>query len=1029
MFKENNLENSCLEWFKKIDYEVLHGPDISPNGNNLKRNSYKEVIFEKTLKDAMFMINKGISKEILNEAIHKIKTHNSPSLIENNERFHQLITEGITIERPKDDGSIKTYKLWIFDRKNINNNIFQVVDQLYIVDGDNRKRTDLIIYINGLPIAIFELKNPTSETKTIQDSFNQIETYKNTITSLFNYNQLNIITDGVNAKVGTISSTIKKYMPWRSINDEKNSLNTIHQLKLIIMGIFNKERIIELIHDFILYQPDDFGTKKMIATYKQYFAVKKSIEATQRTMDKKNDQRIGVIWHPPGTGKSIMMAFYTRKLMLELGNPTIVVITDRTGLDNQLFETFNKSERLIREKPKQAENREHLKEILSVSSGGIVFTTIQKFEEDNSILTDRKNVIILVDEAHRSQYGFIGKIKRDNGDIKIKYGYAKYMRDALPNASYIGFTGTPIDIGHRNTKAVFGDYIDFYSISEAIQNGMIVETYYESKIVQIDIPEYEKKVLNDKIEDLIKEYPEEQKEIFKSKNLKLDKIVTANSRIKTVAREMIKHFEKREETIEGKAMAVTISRAAAVKLYEEIIKIRPTWHSEDDSKGKIKVVMSGSSDDPQKFQKHITSESQQRLVEKRLKDSNDSLKIVIVCNMWLTGFDVPALHTIYIDKPLKGHNLMQAISRVNRVYKDKPGGLIVDFIGITTSLQKALVSYTKEDQKMTGINYEELISQLYKEYEFIKNIFSDFDYNNFFTVKDDKKIDIILEAVDYILSTPAIDNKESNEQNFVEHVTLLSRIYALCSTHPKADNISNEIELFKTIKTFIVKSLSDGIHEKEMENRIHDLVSDSIITEGIIDIFQNRKSNVNISILSDRFLKEVKNSKNKNIAVRKLQMTLNSKIRKIKKKNIVKSEKFSKLLDETLISYKKRAIKTKNIIEKLISLAEEINRYENKRNKFGLSEKELAFFDILQDNKLVKKTFKSKELVLITRKLIKIIEEIVTIDWTVRPSIQAKIKVKVNKTLKKLNYPIDSSEEILEKIVEQAKSFDFKKAI
>lgn len=1029
MFNEDSLEKTCLNWFEEIGYTVLHGPDISTNGDNPKRDDYKEVVFKEILKDALITINSNIPMSAINEAIREILIHNSPSLIENNERFHKYITEGITVEYQRKDGSMKADKVWIFDKNNIDNNTFEVVDQLTIIEGDVQKKTDLVVYINGLPIAVFELKSATEEKATLQKSFNQIETYKNSISSLFNYNEINIITDGVNARVGTITATIERYMPWRSIDGKNLASRKIPQLEVIIKGIFHKERLIELIHDFILFQTDGVDITKIFSAYHQFFAVKKAVTETEIAISDEGDRRIGVVWHTQGSGKSLSMVFYAGKLMLGLNNPTIVVITDRIDLDDQLFQTFSKSERLIREKPKKADSRENLKEILSVDSGGIVFTTIQKFEENakDPILTDRKNVIVIADEAHRSQYGFIAEMQMEDNDVTTKYGYAKYMRDALPNASYIGFTGTPIDIDDKNTRAVFGEYIDVYDMTQAVDDGMTVKIYYESKIVKIDIPEDEKKALDEEIEKVTKGISEENKKTFKSRYSRLQEVVAADDRIKTVAEEVVNHFEKRQEAIFGKAMIVTISREAAVKLYDEITNINPTWHSEDDNKGNIKVVMSGSSDDPQSFQQHIRSKSQKKIVEKRMKDPDDNLNLVIVCDMWLTGFDVPPLHTLYIDKPLKGHNLMQAIARVNRVYKDKPGGLIVDFIGIADALKKALVSYTETDRKTTAIDYEELISELYKEYEIILGILHGYDYKRFFKAKATNKMGIITETMDYILSIPAEEKQDSGEKRFINHVNLISKLYGLCSTHPEAQKISEEIAFFKAVKSTLVKYFSeDSTSPQQVEGAINQLVSKAIAADGVIDIFEGTGIDVDMSILSDDFLEEVRKLQEKNVAVRTLEKILKTKVKVLSKKNLVKSERFSEMLDKTLLNYKNRAVETKHIIEELIKLAEEMNKAQEEENDLGLSDDEIAFYDALGNNKSAKELMKEEVLVKIASELAETIRNSITIDWTQRESVQAKIRVKIKRLLKRYKYPPDEAKEAIKTIMKQAELMSMK---
>lgn len=748
MFSEEELEEAGLEWFRELGYTVLFGPDIAPDGEYCERINYGQLVLEDRLRDALYRINSDISVKAIEDAMRKITIPTSPDMIINNRNFHHLITDGVDVEYQRTDGSTKTDKVWLFDEDNLNNNDWAVVNQFAIKEGKNSRRPDIIVFINGLPLAIFELKSASKEKATINKAYNQLQTYKREIPSLFNYNEMMIISDGVNARVGTITANIERFMPWRSINGEEVAPQSIPELEVLIKGIFDKNRFLELLHYFILFQDDGVNITKIFSAYHQYHAVKKATANTKLAVSDKGDRRIGVIWHTQGSGKSLSMVFYSGSLVLGLDNPTIVVITDRNDLDDQLFGTFSKSKELLRQEPKQAESREDLKKLLSVDSGGIIFTTIQKFEENEEepVLTDRNNVIVIADEAHRSQYGFNAEIRQNDGKAETKYGYAKYMRDALPNASYIGFTGTPIEMADKSTPAVFGGYIDVYDMSRAVKDDMTVRIYYESKIVQVDLPEEEKKRLDEEIEDLTMGIVAEEKEKYKTQNATLEAVVGADDRVRTIAKETISHFEQRQEAILGKAMIVTISREVAVKLYGEIVKLRSKWHSESNDEGVIKVVMSGSADDPQSWQQHIRNKSQRKTIEKRMKDPDDSLKLVIVCDMWLTGFDVPCLHTMYVDKPLKGHNLMQAIARVNRVYKDKPGGLIVDYIGIADALKKALMSYTETDRQNTAIDTEEAVAELLKEYEIVRGILYGFNYKRFFSAKPQNKMRIIIET-------------------------------------------------------------------------------------------------------------------------------------------------------------------------------------------------------------------------------------------------------------------------------------------
>jgi len=809
-------------------------------------------------------------------------------------------------------------------------------------------------------------------------------------------------------------------MTWRTINGKEIAPKGIPELEVLIKGIFDRERFLELVHNFILFQDDGLNITKIFAAYHQYHAVRKAINSTEHAMGDEGDRRIGVIWHTQGSGKSLSMVFYSGKLVLGMDNPTIVVITDRNDLDDQLFSTFSKSSQLLRQKPKQADSREDLKDLLSVESGGIVFTTIQKFEEGDSPLTERENVIVIVDEAHRSQYGFDPNIKQIDDKAETKYGYAKYMRDALPNASYIGFTGTPIDFIGRNTTGVFGGYIDIYDMTRAVEDEMTVKIYYESKIVQVDISEEKKKELDREIENLTDGLTEETKNNYMSKNSTIEAVIGSDDRLETVAEELIDHFEERQEAILGKGMIVTVSRAVAANLYNKITDIRPEWHHEDDDKGGIKVVMSGSSDDPKELQPHIRPKHERKVIEKRLKDPEDELKLVIVCDMWLTGFDVPPLHTMYIDKPVKGHTLMQAIARVNRVYGDKPGGLIVDFIGIADALKKALNSYTESDRKQTAIDTEEVVKELLKEYEIVKDLFYQFDYKRFFEAKPENKMRIITEATEHILGLDE-DPAGTGEERFIRHVNRLSKAYALCSTREEALEISEDIAFFKAVKAAIKKHFSDGESSpEEVNGAINQMVSKAIASDGVIDIFEGTNIDPDMSILSEEFLEEVKHLQQKNIAARTLEQILKTKVKKMARQNLVKSKRFSEMLNETLNKYRNRAIETRHVIEELIKLAREMNKAQEEENDLGLNKDEVAFYDALGVNDAAVKVMGDEILKKIAVELTETIRNSTTIDWSSREDIKANIRVQVKRLLRKYDYPPDKQKEAIETVMEQA---------
>ncbi|TYB30552.1 MAG: type I restriction endonuclease subunit R [Candidatus Mcinerneyibacterium aminivorans] len=1019
MFNESSIEEAVIEWFKELGYTYIDPEKTSPEEKNSLRNNYEEVIFKERLKDSLFRINRKVPSKVIETAFKKISFPESPDFVINNKKFQNMITDGIDIEYRTEKGQLRTEKVWVFDHENINKNDWIVTNQFTVVEDRNTRRPDVLVFVNGLPLGLFELKNISDEKKTLTKSYNQIKNYKNEIPSLFNFNQVISINDGYKCKVGTISSNQERFMPWKTIDGENIAPKGMPEVEVVIKGIFKKTRFLEIIKYFSFFQ-NHKNLNKILAAYHQYHAVKKAVARTHLAIQNQADNRIGIVWHTTGSGKSISMVFYAGKLVLSLNNPTIVIITDRNDLDKQLFETFSKSKGLLRQNPKQAKSREHLKKLLSVTSGGIIFTTIQKFEknENDPVLTDRENVVVIADEAHRSQYGFDAEVKeKNNGEIDLVYGYAKYMRDALPNASFIGFTGTPIEKKDKSTPAIFGDYIDIYDMTRSIKDEMTVPIYYESRIIDVRLPKEEKRKIDKKIGELSSENNIYEVEKYKNKYSRLEAVVGADNRLEKVANEVIEHFKKRQEAIKGKAMIVTISREVGVKLYNKITSIKPEWHSESDEEGQIKLVMSGSAEDPEDWQIHIRNKSKRKKIEKRFKDPEDNLKMVIVCDMWLTGFDVPPLHTMYVDKPLKGHNVIQAISRVNRVYKDKPGGLVVDLIGIADSLKKALSEYTESDRKNTGIDNQEALNELIKEYEIVKGILHGFDYKRFFEESSQNQLKIITEAVEFLLS-----GEENEEKRFIKHVMKMQRAFALCSTLDKAQKINKELGFFKAVKSALKKNISpeEELEDKEIEGAINQMVSKSIVTDGVIDIFKDSKLNTpDLSILSDEFLEDVKKLQQKNIAARTLERLLKVRVREMGKTNLIKSRKFSKMLEDTIERYNNRQIETKQVIEELIKLAKEMKK-EHERNKDSdLSEEELAFYDALSQNESAKEILGDETLKKIATELKKEIIENLPLDWVSRKSKRAKVRIQVKRLLRKYDYPPDKQEEAVETVLEQ----------
>ena len=1032
-FCESHLEEATLEWFADLGYEIIFAPDIAPDGSYPERSDYSEVILPQRVKDALYRINKGLPAEALEEAFRQVSVPNSPNLLINNKAFQKMITDGIDVSYRLDNGEVKYTQAHIFDFEKPLNNDFVAVNQFTIIENRTEKRPDVIIFVNGLPLVIIELKSASNEEVNITDAYNQLQTYKQTIPSLFTYNSFMVTSDGINARAGTLTSDEERFMAWRTIDGDAIAPISVPQLEVLIMGMFKRERFLDLIKQFVLFQSDGKDTFKILAGYHQYHAVNKAIENTIRATKEKGDRKIGVVWHTQGSGKSLSMAFYAGKLVIneELGNPTIVIITDRNDLDDQLFSTFSKCNELLRGEPQQAENREHLRELLNNrTSGGIIFTTIQKFApEDRSnngaTLTDRKNVVVMADEAHRSQYGFGADVVSDKEkeEATLKYGYAKYMRDSLPNASYIGFTGTPVELTDKNTRAVFGDYIDVYDMSRAVEDGTTVKIFYESRIAKLELPEDLKPQLDSDYDDITEYQETSQREQLKSKWSRLEAIVGADARVKIVAKDMVEHFEKRQasqETENGKAMIVSMSRRISIDLYNEITKLRPDWHSDDLMGGKIKVVMTGSSADPADWQKYIGTKSTRETLAKRMKDKNDPLQLVIVRDMWLTGFDVPSMHTMYIDKPMQGHNLMQAIARVNRVFKEKQGGLVVDYIGIAENLKDALSVYTESDKKTTGVDTDVAASVLVEKYELIKEILHGHDYSKFFTGTAKEKMKTITETMDFVVGL-----REDGKKDYVKVVTEMARAYSLCATTDIAIKLNLEVGFHKFVKAVIMKMIEDDGKKKttsQLDFQLNQLISQSISSNEVVDILNSVGLNKpNIAILSDDFLNEIKGMKHKNLAVELLERLLKGSIKGFSKRNLVQSKKFSELLESSIRKYQNRAIETTQVIMELIELAKEITDAEKRGNSTGLTDDELAFYDALSDNDSARALMEDDILKQIARDLTKSIKSNISIDWSIRENVQAKMKMTIKRLLKKYGYPPDKTPQAVDIIMEQTK--------
>lgn len=1051
-FTEDLLEQAAIEILQELDYSYAFGPDIVYDGDTPERNNYKDVLLEQRVKEALFSINRHLPEEALEEAYRKIITFNSPVLVDNNKEFHKLLVEGIDVSFSK-DGAIKTEKAYIIDFKNINKNDFLVVNQFTIVEKEER-RPDLIIFVNGIPLLVIELKSASDENVGIEEAYNQIQTYKNDIPSLFNYNAFCILSDGINAKAGTITSNEERFMNWRSIDGETVESLDVPQYEVMLRGMLSKERLLDIVENFLLFQTsrkadyDSNGNKigdkavniKILAGYHQYFAVKKAVEKTKLACSENGDKKAGVIWHTQGSGKSFSMVFYAAQLVKQLNNPTIVVLTDRNDLDDQLFGTFAKSADILRQTPKQADVRklsdeqkqsnvkakDNSKEVNGLfdllndrESGGIIFTTIQKFKpEDGEMpaLTDRRNVIIMADEAHRSQYGFEAKTDKEGN---VKYGYAKYLRDALPNATFIGFTGTPIELDDKSTPVVFGDYIDIYDMTRAVEDGATVKIYYENRIIKLDTNEDIIEEIDEEFDEITEGQEDNDKEKYKSKWSRLEAVVGSPSRIKKLAEDIVNHYEEKAKTVDGKAMVVCMSRKICVDLYDEIIKLRPDWHSDDVDKGKIKVVMTGSAADNERLQAHIGGKQIRDTLANRMKDNNDELKIVIVRDMWLTGFDVPSMHTMYIDKPMKGHNLMQAIARVNRVFKDKSGGVVVDYLGILESLKKALKQYTDSDKHNTGIDTSAAIVVMIEKLEVLRDMVHELDYSGYMGDSQAQRIRAITTGMNLVLGFDEKDQKE-----FKQIATELAKAHALCAATDEGKEVALEVSYFKAVKASLVKLDTKKVVKKskqEMEARVNQLLEKSIISEEVIDVFDTLGiKRPDVSILSEEFLEEVKGMKEKNLAAEMLKKLLEGNLKAMERTNLVKSEKFSEKLKKTLNKYRNQAITNAEVIEELIKMAHDLKNMKTREEELGLNSDEIAFYDALTDDDAVKEFMTDETLKMIAHELTYAIRRNISIDWSIRKSAQAGMRRIIKRLLKKYDYPPDKSKKALETVLRQA---------
>ena len=1027
---ESDVEQFALKWLANVGWQVAHGPDIAHDSTGAERTNYGQVVLSRRLRDALAKMNPDLPAESLEDALRKLVRPEGATLEARNRAFHRMLVEGVTVEYQAEAGGIRGAQVQVIDFDDPAGNDWLAVNQFTVTENRHNRRPDVVLFVNGLPLGVIELKNPADEDATLWTAWQQLQTYKAELPGLFAMNEMLMVSDGVQARIGTLTAGREWFKPWRTISGEELAGTHLTELQVMLQGICDPERFLPLVRDFIVFEDDGSGelVKKM-AGYHQFHAVQVAVEETLRAAELQigdepgryeagrqpggdpGDRRIGVVWHTQGSGKSLTMAFYAGRIIREpaMRNPTVVVLTDRNDLDDQLFGTFSRCRDLLRQPPAQAESRADLRGRLSVEAGGVVFTTIQKFlpEEKGDTfpaLSQRRNIVVIADEAHRSQYDFID-------------GFARHMRDALPRASFVGFTGTPIELQDANTRAVFGDYISIYDIQRAVQDKATVPIYYESRLAKLALDEKEKPTIDPRFEEATESEEVERKERLKTKWAQLEAIVGAEQRLKLVARDIVAHYEQRLEALDGKAMIVCMSRRICIELFRELVRLRPDWHHQDDDKGCLKVVMTGSATDPLDWQPHIRNKSRREGLAKRFRAATDPLRMVLVRDMWLTGFDAPSLHTMYLDKPMRGHGLMQAIARVNRVFKDKPGGLVVDYLGLAHELKRALATYTESGGTgKTALDQSEAVAVMLEKYEVCRGLFHGFDRSRWTTGTPAERLGLLPPAQEHILA------RDNGKERCLRAVRELSQAFALAVLHEEALRIRDEVAFFQAVQSVLAKrTLRDVRTQEELDHAVRQIVSRAVASEGVIDIFAAAGlKKPDISILSDEFLAEVRGMPRRNLAVELLQKLLKGELAARRRKNVVQARSFAEMLEQTLRRYQNRAIEAAQVIEELIRLAREMREAGARGEELGLSEEELAFYDALETNDSAVQVLGDETLRDIARELVDTVRGNVTIDWTLRENVRANLRRLVKRILRKHGYPPDKQEKATRTVLEQA---------
>ena len=1033
---EANVEQVALDWLANIGWQVAHGPDIAPDTPGAERDDYGQVVLEGRLRDALARLNPSLPLAAVEGALRKLTHPEGATLEARNRSFHRMLVNGVTVEYRDNDGAIRGDQARVVDWGNPNNNDWLAVNQFTVTENRNNRRPDVVLFLNGLPLGVIELKNPADEDATIWTAWQQLHTYRAELPALFSMNGALMVSDGLNARIGALGAGREWFKPWRTISGETLVDSNLTELQVMLEGVCQPERFLALLRDFIVFEDDGSGrlVKKM-AGYHQFHAVRTAVGETLRASELQRDlgissepirgryetglqpggapgdRRIGVVWHTQGSGKSLTMAFYAGAIVREpaMQNPTIIVLTDRNDLDDQLFTTFSRCQDLLRQPPVQAESRVDLREKLSVASGGVVFTTIQKFfpEERGDTyptLSERRNIVVIADEAHRSQYDFVD-------------GFARHMRDALPNASFVGFTGTPIELEDANTRAVFGDYISVYDIQRSVQDGATVPIHYESRLARLELDESKRPTIDPDFEEATEGEEIERKERLKTKWAQLEAVVGAENRVKQIAQDIVDHFEQRLEALEGKAMVVCMSRRICVALYNELVRLRPDWRDDDDAKGSIKVVMTGSASDPPDWQQHVRNKPRREALANRFRDADDPFRIVLVRDMWLTGFDAPSLHTMYADKPMRGHGLMQAIARVNRVFKDKPGGLVVDYLGLANDLRRALITYTESGGTgRTAIDKEEAVAVMLEKHEVCCDLFHGFEWSKWTTGTPVERLGLIPPALEHILA------QENGKDRYLQAARELSQAFALAVPHEETFRIRDDVGFFQQVRTALSKRAEgEARPEEDLDLAVRQIVSRAVASEGVIDIFAAAGlEKPDISILSEEFLAEVQGMPQRNLAVELLQKLLRGELATRRRTNLVQARSFAEMLEQTLRRYQNRAIEAAQVIEELIQLARDMREAGARGERLGLNDDELAFYDALETNDSAVQVLGDETLRAIAQELVETVRRNVTIDWTLRENVRAQLRVLVRRILRKHGYPPDKQDKATQTVLEQA---------